>query len=99
MRTITEGTWSGYMPAQSRVVHRTVHKGKSPFAQIDSVQFTDGTRLDLTHRPAKPREKVNEIHSYDKLLWELKYLGQTGYCSVRALDGNTSVQPKRSLLL
>jgi len=85
MRTITECYWHGYRASQDRVCHRTVHKGKSPYAAISNVRFTDGTTMSVSHREAKPRERVKELHGYDSLLRDLIREGLKGFVSVEEL--------------
>ena len=72
-RYIIEGTWSGYVSSQERVVHRTVHK--SSFKKLrtwvennHAIYYTDGTTLHLSVRDAKPRERVKEIKGYISLI-------------------------------
>jgi hypothetical protein len=68
MRYVLEGVWSGYTSAQSRVVHRTIVRNPIPFEKLTAIRYTDGTALYLSCRPAKPRERVTEIHAYDSLI-------------------------------
>jgi hypothetical protein len=65
MRIITEAIWHG--PKRDIVAHRTVHKGKSPYRKITGVRFSDGTFMDVTHRKALPREKIETINGYSRL--------------------------------
>ena len=72
-RFVIEGEWSGYRSSQQRVVHRTVHKGswkklREWAEQTYAIRYTDGTALCLTVRDCKPRERVQEIHGYDRLI-------------------------------
>lgn len=72
-RYIIEGTWSGYTSAQRRVVHRTVHPSSAVELRLwalktGAIKYTDGTRLDLSVRDAKPRERVQEIPGYTSLI-------------------------------
>ena len=67
-RFVLEGEWSGYQKSQQRVVHRTVTTRPQKYEKLESIQFDDGTYLRLSMRPCKPREKVVEIHGYDKLI-------------------------------
>lgn len=74
-RFIIEGEWSGYHSGQRRVVHRTVHSRayKSLRAWVERVGciiYTDGTSLDLTVRDCKPRERVQQINGYGRLIAE-----------------------------
>jgi hypothetical protein len=68
VRYVLEGTWSGYTSAQSRIVHRTIVRKPDPYASLSAIRYTDGTALFLSVRPARPREKVQEIHGYDSLI-------------------------------
>lgn len=77
-RFVIEGTWSGYISAQGRVVHRTVHSAalKSLRAWVEKthgILYTDGTMLYLTVRDTKPRERVKQIHGYDGLIFDCKF--------------------------
>ena len=70
-RYVIEGEWSGYRSSQQRVVHRVVTTRKDLIEWCDKtwgIVFTDGTSLNLTVRPALPREKVKQIHGYDSLI-------------------------------
>ena len=68
MRYILEGEWSGYRSSQRRVAHRVVTKHPKRYEKLKTIRYTDGTTLDLSIRPCKPREKVAEIHGYDSLI-------------------------------
>ena len=78
MRYVIEGTWSGYSGSQRRVVHRDVHndRWKTDAAlrvwaeTVGSIRYTDGTRLCLDVRDCKPRERVQEINGYKRLIRE-----------------------------
>jgi hypothetical protein len=77
-RFVVEGTWSGYSSSQSRVCHRTVHKGafkklRAWCEKTHAIYYTDGTALYLAVRDCKPREKVKEIHCYDDLIRKCFY--------------------------
>lgn len=86
MKIITEGVWSGYRASQSRPCHRTVHKRKSPYEKIACIAFSDGTTMRLTHRPAGFREKVVEIHGYDRLLDAAVSQGLEGWVHVDKVE-------------
>lgn len=72
MRFILEGVWNGYHSGQRHVVHRTIisfsETKKIADQNLSSIRFTDGSYLALIVTQAKPREKVSEIHGYDKLI-------------------------------
>jgi hypothetical protein len=77
-RYIIEGTWSGYRSSQERICHRTVHKasekGLRAWAEkAYSITYSDGTCLILTVRDCKPRERVQQIHGYDRLIKDCYY--------------------------
>lgn len=73
-RFVVEGEWSGYTSAQQRVVHRTVETyWRDGYERIRSHNFSDGTYLAVRVRDALPRERVVEIHGYDKLLREAAF--------------------------
>jgi hypothetical protein len=71
-RWILEGEWSGYVSAQRRVVHREVIKGMDEFrtfCEMNSwIRYTDGTALVLSVRTAKPRERVEQVLGYSRLI-------------------------------
>ena len=68
-RFVVEAEWSGYHSNQRRVCHRTVETlFRVGYESIGTLMFSDGTYLTVTVRDAKPREKVQQIHSYDELL-------------------------------
>lgn len=87
-RFIIEGEWSGYRSSQRRAVHRTVHRPREAMlrawaTKTRGIAYTDGTWLDLSVRDCKPRERVEEIHGYDRLIREC---ARRDVASVRALE-------------
>ena len=80
-RFVLEGEWSGYTSSQARIVHREVIDATRAkrLEKLDSIRYTDGTCLFISVRPAKPRERVVEIHSYDRLIREAEASGKTCY--------------------
>lgn len=78
-RFVIEGTWSGYT-SQSRVVHRTVHDGafkrlRAWAEKTYAIRYTDGTCLFLRVRDCEPRERVEEIRGYSRLINDCAYHG------------------------
>lgn len=78
VRFIIEGTWLGYRSSQDRVVHRTVHNGSQKklrawAEKTFAIHYTDGTRLQLAVRDCRPRERVEEIRGYTKLIDDCSY--------------------------
>ena len=72
-RFIIEGQWAGYTSNQDRLVHRSVHLGSETklrewAEKTYAIVFTDGTRLLLSVRDLKPREKVAPFPEYGKLI-------------------------------
>lgn len=72
-RFVIEGEWAGYRSSQDRVVHRRVypasHKALRAWAEkTHSIAFTDGTRLILSVRDCRPRERVDELNGYTRLI-------------------------------
>jgi hypothetical protein len=70
---VIEGTWCGYTSAQRRVVHRTVHsagcrKLRAWAEKAGAIRFTDGTCLVIAVRDCEPRERLETIHGYVKLI-------------------------------
>ena len=69
-RYVVEGVWSGYVSAQSRVVHRTVET--RDFAEkvmaLGSILYTDGTSLWLSAKPIPKGERVKESNQYGSLI-------------------------------
>ena len=86
-RFIVECVWSGYRASQSKPCHRTVErKSKADeIRKITCVQFTDGTTMSVDVRPARLREKVQEIHGYDSLLSDAVRFGLTGFVTVNQI--------------
>lgn len=78
-RFVLEGEWTGHTASQRRVVHREVVTAKQAerLRKLHGIQYTDGTRLLLSVRDAKPREKVAEIKSYTSLINEALAMGQS----------------------
>ena len=90
-RFVIEGEWSGYSSHQRRIVHRSVHSGSAKklrawCEQAGSILYNDGTRLYLSVRDAKPRERVKVIHGYDSLIQDCAHYNVT---SVSELPRNT----------
>lgn len=78
-RFVIEGEWSGYTSAQQRVVHRKVYpsnrkKLRAWAEKTHGIRYTDGTMLYLHVRDAKPRERVQEINGYTRLIEDCFYL-------------------------
>lgn len=72
-RFVIEGTWLGYRSSQDRVVHRSVHREAErrlrKWAESHhSIGYSDGTRLILSVRDCKPRERVGQMLGYMKLI-------------------------------
>ena len=67
-RYVLEGEWSGYRSSQRRVAHREVTKYPKRYGTLKTIRYTDGTTLDLSLRPCKPREKVVQILGYCELI-------------------------------
>lgn len=90
-RYIVECVWSGYHAGQVKPCHRRVMpKARAlRFAALSSVQFTDGTTMSVSARPAKPREKVIEIDGYTHLLNKFLDAGKTGFVRVADLQGGS----------
>jgi hypothetical protein len=82
-RFVIEGEWLGYRTFQDQIVHRTVHtkarkKLREWCKQNPYIYYTDGTRLRLTVRDCKPRERVTGIiHGYDYLIEECFFKNET----------------------
>lgn len=73
-RFVIEGVWSGHRASQSKVVHRQAYasagwkKLRAWAEQARCISFTDGTSLDLSVRDCKPRERVEEVRGYTRLI-------------------------------
>lgn len=79
-RFIIEGTWTGYNTSQSKIVHVSVHEASRKklrefVEKTYSILYTDGTRLLLRVRDAKPRERVKARPSYMSLIEECCHHG------------------------
>lgn len=79
MRYVLEGTWTGYVSRQSRVVHREVisEKRADALRSIHKIVYTDGTALLLNVREAKPRERVEVNDSYGSLIRDAEKSGKS----------------------
>ena len=89
MRYILEGAWSGYTSAQTRVVHREVIKTEKGYQRVkdfSGIRYPDGTRFDVFIRPAKPREKVQEIRGYPSFTEWARCYAVKGYHDVQAVN-------------
>src|SRR3954465_15480162 len=74
-RFVIEGEWLGYRSSQDHIVHVSVHAGtekrlRAWAEKTFGITYTDGTRLALTVRDCKPRERVSERRSYMGLIRE-----------------------------
>jgi hypothetical protein len=69
-RFILEGTWTGYVSRQSRVVHREVltEKRAESLKGLHKIVYTDGTALLISIREAGHREKIVPVNSYGELI-------------------------------
>lgn len=78
-RFILEGTWTGYVSRQSRVVHREVVSAKRAerLKKLHKIVYTDGTALLIFVREAEPRERVETSLSYRELINEAERSGKT----------------------
>jgi hypothetical protein len=76
-RFILEGTWTGYVSRQSRVVHREVLTAKRAvnLKGLHKIVYTDGTALLLSLRAAQPREKIVVINSYGEMIRDAERYG------------------------
>lgn len=77
MRYILEGTWTGYVSRQSRVVHREVisEKRAQKLKCLHKIVYTDGTALLIHIREAKYREKVIPVFAYRELIQDAERHG------------------------
>lgn len=76
-RYVLEGEWSGYRSSQRRIVHREVISEKrAKDFKLSSIEYSDGTRLDIYVRPAKPRERVSAINGYSSLIRKAEKTGK-----------------------
>jgi hypothetical protein len=87
-RYIIEGEWSGYVAGQEKVVHRAVYPAHRKMLRAwaektRAIAYPDGTRLVLSVRECKPRERVHEIHGYTSLIEDCSHYS---VCSVQALQ-------------
>ena len=81
-RFVIEGEWTDYHSGQQRIVHREVYpkamrKLKAWVEKNPSILYTDGTSLLLSVRDCKPRERVQEIRAYSKLIKDCFYADVT----------------------
>ena len=81
MRYVVEGTWTGYVSRQSRVVHREVVTAKRAevLRKIHKIIYSDGTALIIHVREAKYREQVKEVLGYRELIRDAERSGQNVY--------------------
>lgn len=86
-RYVLEGTWSGYRSSQSRVCHREVIPARlvERYSRVKTIQFDDLTTLELTIRPAAPRERVEVNKQYSDLIYKAAYSEYEGCVSVEML--------------
>lgn len=69
-RIVLEGTWTGYVSRQSRIVHREIinNKRAERLRKLHKIVYTDGTALLINVRETELREKIVPIHSYNDLI-------------------------------
>lgn len=87
-RFVVECHWNGYRSGHGFDCHRTVETSPvkvDRLRRVHSVLFTDNTTMSVNVRPAKPRERVEEIHGYDQLLDKIVRLGLTGVVRIADL--------------
>lgn len=70
---VIEGVWSGYKSSQQKVVHRTVEFCKPT---VSTIQYSDGTTLDISVRNMKKYERVVVLDSYSKLIDQANRFGK-----------------------
>lgn len=76
-RYVLEGEWTGYKSSQQRIVHREVISEKrAKNMKLSSIQYSDGTRLEIWIRPAEPRERVKAINGYSSLIRQAEKTGK-----------------------
>ena len=104
-RFIIEGTWSGYIASQRRVVHRTVHSAifkilRAWAENTHAIHYQDGTALCISVRDCKPRERVREIHGYDSLIYDCYFHKVDSVAALYAIknrkEGGSMSVPKKS---
>ncbi len=84
---VVECVWTGYR-GQLVPCHCVVIRYKreiQALSKIHTIGFTDNTSMSVTMRPKKPREKVREIHGYDRLLDKCVHAGLTGFVHVNQI--------------
>jgi hypothetical protein len=96
---VIEGTWSGYIGSQQRIVHRWVHDSKRDAALrrwadvAHAVHFTDGTALFIGVRDCKPRERVQRIDGYRTMIAECCRYGVVSVDALLAAKAATGGAP------
>lgn len=79
-RYIVEGEWLGHTSAQRKIVHRKVHrltpKGFARFKAVTSVSFSDNTVMLVSIRKSNPRERVQEILGYTRMIDDAAHVAQ-----------------------
>lgn len=93
-RYIIEGEWLGYRSSQDKIVHRTVHsaafkKLRAWAERTHAITYSDGTQLRLTVRDCKPRERVQVISGYTRLIQDCAYY------DVDTVDALCGIENKR----
>lgn len=92
-RYVIEGTWSGYVARQSRIVHREITDDAKlvAWAGNTAIRYTDGTFLMLSVRKALPRERIEKrVGGYTSLIREcFRY-------NVRDVAQLEKAQPRRT---
>lgn len=88
-RFVIEGEWLGH--TQNKIFHRTVHaateKRLRAWASATScITFGDGTRLLISVRDCKPRERVQELRGYSSLIRDCAYEGVTSVTELLARE-------------
>lgn len=83
-RFVVEAEWSGYRSSQRRICHREIIGANMAvkLKKIIGFRFTDGTSLSLSVRPAKPRERVDRILGYTRIITNAAFHNLEGFLDV-----------------
>jgi len=85
-RFVVECVWSGYKASQERICHRTITTYPEAIQKVNAVEFNDHTHMTVKVRLCTFREKVKEIHGYDKLLFAIECQRLTGWIHVNQVE-------------
>lgn len=83
-RYVITGTWSGYVPRQRKVVHRSILAPRLAKAcTLQTIIFTDNTTLDINVAPVPTYQRVKPLPAYSSLIYDALKTGNPTFTVAR----------------